>query len=91
MHRGLDSYLGKQTVTRTGAALRMGCRNPRSFRLFYQRVCRRMHLWVSPLMQLVTMFGGLLPEERKTDGKDRLHSEWMWCRLLAEEEYLRLY
>ena len=70
MHRSLDSYsyLGKQTVTQTGAALRMGCRDPRSLRLFYLRVCRRMYLWTGLLMQLATMLGGSLPQEQKTDG-----------------------
>ena len=90
VHRGLDSYLGKQTVTQTGAALKMGCRNPRSFRLFYLRASRRMYLWTGLLMQLVTMLGGTLSQEQKTDGKDQLHGGWMWFSLLGEE-YLRLY
>ncbi|MDP7269318.1 MAG: hypothetical protein QF408_14235 [Pirellulales bacterium] len=90
VHCGLESYLGKQVVTQTGAALLMGCRNPRSFRLFYLRACRRMYLWTGLLMQLVTMLGGALPGERQTDGKDRMHSGWMWFSHLAEE-YLRLY
>jgi len=90
VHRGLESYLGKRTVTQTGAALLMGCRNPRSFRLFYLRVCRRMYLWTGLLTQLVTMLGGAPPEERKTDGTDRIHGGWMWFSHLAKE-YLRLY
>lgn len=90
VHLGLDSYLGKQTVTQTGAALMMGCLNPRSFRLFYRRVCRRMNLWVGLLIQLMTIIGGALPERRQTDGKDQIRNGWMWCSVLAEE-YLRLY
>ena len=90
VHLGLESYLGKRTVTQTGAALLMGCRNPRSFRLFYLRVCRRMYLWTGLLTQLVTMLGGAPPEERKTDGTDRIHGGWMWFSHLAKE-YLRLY
>ena len=90
VQRGLDSYLGKQTVNQTGAAMKMGCRNPRSFRLFYLRACRRMQLWTQLLVQLLTALGGDLAQERKTDGKDRPRSEWVWFQLLAGE-YLRLY
>jgi len=90
VHLGLESYLGKRTVTQMGAALLMGCRTPRSFRLFYLRVCRRMYLWTGLLMQLVTMLGGSLAQERQTDGTDQIHGGWMWFSHLAEE-YLRLY
>lgn len=90
VHHGLENYLDKQTVTQIGAALLMGCRNPRSFRLFYLRACRRMHLWTGLLIQLVTMLGGALAEERKTDERDRINGGWMWFSHVAEE-YLRLY
>ena len=49
-----------------------------------------MYLWTGLLIQLVTMFRGVLAQERKTDGKNRIHDGWMWFSLSAEE-YLRLY
>lgn len=88
--RALHSYIAEQAVTQTGAAMKMGCVNPLSFRLFYQRVCGRIDSWISLMMQLVVELGAKVLEDKQSDGNDCMRSRWPWYRLVAAQ-YIRLY
>lgn len=81
----LRAYLGQQEVTEEGAAFRMGCFNPSSFRLFYQRVCRRIAGWVTFISELVLTLGGTVSSQQPPAGSPGLRAQWAWYIRLALE------
>lgn len=91
VQEALDSWLSKEAVSQVGAALRMGCLSPLSFRLFYHRVRKRIAEWLIVLVQLVAELGGEIAEHGGAAAiHEPLRAQWMWFHLLVAE-YLRAY
>lgn len=91
VHQALDNYITNPGLMEVGAALKMKCLNAASFRLFYSRVCRRLELWTSFLLQLVLSLGGKIKEaDASQEQRQKLQAQWGWFLLLASE-YLQLY
>ena len=90
VQEALDSWLSEQAVSQIGAALRMGCLSPLSFRLFYHRVRKRISAWLIVLVELVGELGGEIAEHGGAADHEPLRAQWMWFHLLVAE-YLRAY
>ena len=91
VHKALDSYITKSELTQVGAALKMLCLSPASFRLFYLRVHRRLESWTALLLALVLALGGKIKKMDVGDARLReLQAQWGWFVLLSSE-YMRLY
>jgi hypothetical protein len=91
VHQALESYISEGGLTQVGAAMRMGCLSPASFRLFYCRVRDRVHSWTDLLIQLVVTLGGNVREEApKPTNRNELQARWGWFMLLSAE-YMSVY
>ena len=90
VQEALDSWLSEQAVSQIGAALRMGCLSPLSFRLFYHRVRKRIAAWLIVLVELVGELGGEIAEHGGAADHEPFRAQWMWFHLLVAE-YLRAY
>ena len=86
VHQALESYIGEGGLTQVGAAMRMGCLSPASFRLFYARVRQRVQSWTDLLIQLVITLGGHIREEApKVTNQSEPEARWGWFVLLSTE------
>jgi hypothetical protein len=94
VHQALKSYISEGRLTQVGAAMRMGCLSPASFRLFYSRVRERVQSWTDLLIQLVVTLGGHIREEAPNPPQQtELQARWAWFVLLSAEymsRYARL-
>ena len=91
VHQALESYIREGGLTQVGAAMRMGCLSPASFRLFYCRVRKRVYSWTDLLIQLVVTLGGNVREEApKTTNRNESQACWGWFVLLSSE-YMSMY
>jgi hypothetical protein len=81
----LQAYLQQPEVNQQGAALRMGCLNPSSFRRFYRRVCRRIVKWISFIGGLVLTLGGTVCSQRAPAAVPGIRAQWSWYALLVGE------
>jgi len=94
IHEALNSYITNSWLNQIGAAMRMDCVNPISFRLFLCRVRRRLEEWIKLLLQMVLTLEGQVKEahggltERRDAGT--LNTRWQWFVWLATE-YVGLY
>ncbi len=62
VHQAVMSYINESGLMQVGAAQRMNCLNPISFRLFLSRVRDRLEAWISLLLQLVHALEGQVKE-----------------------------
>ena len=91
VHQALESYISEGGLTQVGAAMRMGCLSPASFRLFYCRVRKRVYRWTGLLIQLVVTLGGNVREEAPNAmNHNGVQAYWGWFVLLSAE-YLSVY
>lgn len=91
VHRALDGYITEPELQQVGAALRMKCLSPASFRLFFSRVCARLGNWTAALTQWIVALGGIVAEAHPaTPRQEGLGAQWAWFVRLAAE-YARLY
>jgi len=88
------SYINEPRLMQVGAAQRMDCLNPISFRLFLSRVRDRLEAWISLLLQLVHALEGQVKEVDvgRAEPRDSLSLQvrWAWFVYLAVE-YVHLY
>lgn len=94
VHQAADNYITRSQLNQVGAALRMYCSNPISFRLFLSRIRTRIEGWITLLLQLVLTLEGHIKEAdvKRAEGteRQRLQAQWHWFVVLADE-YVRLY
>jgi len=86
----MAGYLSESsTLNQIGAAQRMNCLNPISFRLFFNRVRNRIHPWIALLLQLLHTLGGKVKGvavgENQSEDTESLQSQWSWFLQLAKE------
>lgn len=86
----LGAYLGQEEVNEVGAALRMGCLNPLSFRLFYRRVCDRIATWITFIGECVLTLGGTVSSQQPPTATPGLRAQWVWYARLVSE-WLRVH
>jgi len=86
----LGAYLGRQEVHEVGAALRMGCLNPSSFRLFTRRVRQRIAAWITFVGELVLSLGGTVSAQQPPAATPGLGAQWAWYARLVSE-WLRVH
>lgn len=90
----MNRYITYAWLNQIGAAMRMDCSNPISFRLFLLRVRERLEEWIKLLLQMVLALGGQVKETHAGRSKRRnvasLKAQWQWFVWLASE-YLDLY
>jgi hypothetical protein len=86
----LRGYLGQRELNEDGAAFRMGCLNPSSFRLFYRRVRRRIGAWISFIGELLLSLGGTISSQQPPAASPGLGAQWAWYTRLALE-WLRVH
>jgi hypothetical protein len=94
VHNAIAGYLGTSELTQIGAAQRMNCLSPISFRVFLNRVRDRIETWITLLVQLIHDLEGQIhgAEVNRTPPNDPGSPavQWKWFLELAAE-YFRLY
>lgn len=94
VHAAVNSYITGGGLKQVGAAMRMRCLNPISFRLFLNRVRKRLDGWIVVLIQLLHSFEGQLKEldTGRTEPREpkAFQDWWVWFVWLAAE-CVRLY
>ena len=91
VHRALDGYVRQPELQQVGAALRMNCLSPASFRLFFSRARERLGSWTLALTQWILALGGMVAEaDPGTPRQEGLAAQWGWFVRLSGE-YARVY
>ena len=91
VQQALNSYISIGGLTQVGAALKMNCLSPASFRLFYSRVRERVQAWTDLFVQLLVTFGGNVRQEAPNSmHHNELQARWGWFVLLSAE-YMSVY
>lgn len=92
VHKAINSYISNSLLMQVGAAQRMNCRSPISFRLFLSRVRKRLEDWIVLLLQLLVTLEGQVKEARATEPREphSLKAQWAWFVWLTNE-CVRLY
>jgi hypothetical protein len=92
VHTAINIYITGSWLKQVGAAQRMNCRNPISFRLFFSRVRKRLEDWIALLLQLLVTLEGQVKEARATEPREpqNLKAQWAWFVWLTSE-CVRLY
>jgi len=93
IHQALHRYI-TQWLNQVGAAIRMDCVNPISFRLFLCRARGRLEDWIKLLIQMVLTLEGQVKEAHggltEHGNTASLEAKWEWFVWLANE-YVGLY